>query len=86
MPEETLYVTNTSRIGQFFGQFERRSTEDLKAMELELAAVYDNLHLKPCLYADGKEHLGDNGVIQWSEDQQFYRVEIVQELPDNLVT
>ena len=55
-------------------------------MELELAAVYDNLHLKPCLYADGKEHLGDNGVIQWTEDQQFYRVEIVQELPDNLVT
>jgi len=83
--EETLFVTYSENNGEFFGQFARRSVEDLNAMESELATVYDSLLLKPLLYADCKEHVGDNGVIRWLEDGRLYRVEIIQELLDNSV-
>ena len=83
--EENLFVTYSESNSEFFGQFARRSVEDLCAIESELASVYDSLLLKPLLYADCKEHVGDNGVIRWLEDGRLYRVEVVQKLLDNSV-
>ena len=80
-----LLVTHCDRAGHFFGQFDRRPTNGLIAMENELAVVYADLGQRPLLYAGSECRVGDIGVIKWIQDGKLYRVEIIQEVFDNQV-
>ena len=79
--EEGLFVTYCDEIGQFFGQLDKRSTVELKAMEKELFAFYGSSADKPLLlFSDCGDHIGDHGIIKWEEDGQLYRVEVMEEI------
>ena len=86
--EERLFVTYTSALGEFFGQFEKRPEMALKDLEAELVAVYSNLTPATdsalLLYADVLNHVGDYGVIKWKSDGNFYRVKITKQNGDDV--
>ena len=75
----------TEEVGRFFGQFEKLSTPDLEQLQTELLEVYGKLEQAPLLYADVDSHLGDFGVVKFSEDQQFYRVKITEEKATSVI-
>ena len=79
-PDEILFVTCCERFGHFFGQLDRHPVSDLRAMEEELLKVYGSTSETPLLYADEQDHIGHHGVIRWTKDRKWYRVEVVNEL------
>lgn len=65
--------------GQFFGQFEKKTLEDLRAIESELKTVYESHRADlPLFYSDVRSHIGDYAVIHWTDDN-FYRVKVIKE-------
>jgi hypothetical protein len=57
---------------------------ELDALKSELQLIYSSCnpgqHAKMALlYADGNSHNGDYGVIKFSTDRQYYRIQIVKE-------
>ena len=84
-PEEVLLVTHCDRAGHFFGQFDRRPTNGLTAMENGLAVIHADLKQLPLLYAGSECRVGDFGVIRWIQDGKLNRVEIIQEVFENEV-
>ena len=89
--EESIFVTYCGKVGNFYGQLDSRSTADFKALEAELVAYYGSTSTKKScdnllLYDDKKSHhIGDAGVIKWTAENHFYRVEVVEELLDQKV-
>ena len=84
--EESLFITYCDRLGHFYGQFDKRATAELKALEEELFSFYGKNCNKVSLYADHENHVGDPAVIKWAVDKQLYRVEILEELQGKKVT
>ena len=53
--------------------------DGLNQIQAELLKVYGSLNDPPLLYADVKSHHGDFAIIKWTEDDQYYRVQIHEE-------
>lgn len=82
--EESLFVTYIEKPGSFVGQLEKLSSKDLAAITNELKEVYSGEMTPPLLYADVKSHLGHFAVYQWNEDNNYYRVMILDELGNDV--
>ncbi len=47
--------------------------------------VYGQLAKPPLLYSDALSHVGDLGVVHWSEDSQYYRIRVHAEFVQDVV-
>ena len=90
LDEENLTVTYVTPVClsepfTFFGRLARRSADESVDVMNELEEVYGNLSEPPLLYEDVQCHLGDFGVIRWSEGFLYCRVTVKEELAQEVV-
>ena len=80
-----LFITYVGAGGNFFGQLEGRSLQELNSVLSELTDVYDKDPDPHLLYSDVQSHCGDFAVVKWSADNTYYRVRIEEELPNDII-